>query len=82
MIHLFLFQGGKRAVSVEVSRERFMVSDRSTNEELAVGDITIDSDKGVKVPEWPRAVSISSKGAKNDPKMAKIVKKGKKMKND
>ena len=32
-----------------------MVSDRSqnrsTNEELAVGDINMDSDKGVKIPE-------------------------------
>ena len=66
----------------EVSGERFLVSDRSTYEELAVGDITMDSDEGVKVPVWPRAVFVSSKGAKNDPKMAKIVKKGKKMKND
>ena len=57
-----------------------MVSDRSNNKELAVGGITMDSGKGVKVPEWPRAVHTSSKGAKNDPKMAKIAKKWKKMK--
>ena len=62
-----------------MSDERDMISDHSTYEELALGDITMDSGKGVELPEWPRAVFISSKGAKNDPKMAKIVKKRKKM---